>query len=191
MTLTRYKNVLHPRHEMFKIASVSRAPPQTPLGELTTLCRPLVVRGFLPSVAAASRLRRLQFHRLASGCGVRLSDPAPYLEALASPLVKFYFAPHGLRPNSAYGSVTFTLRIHKRPGHPGSPDVLSANRSLLFRRYSEACVGRVEGLVCQVYVYFRSYSLGLYYYILALSIYVPIHYIARVTTEHHLAGDCL
>src|SRR6218665_688711 len=130
MTLTRYKNVLHPRHEMFKIASVSRAPPQTPLGELTTLCRPLVVRGFLPSVAAASRLRRLQFHRLASGCGVRLSDPVPYLEALASPLVKFYFAPHGLKPNSAYGSVTFTLRIHKRPGHPGSPDVLSANRSL-------------------------------------------------------------
>ena len=26
--------------------------------------------------------------------------------------------------------VTLALRIHKRPGHPGSPDVLSANRSL-------------------------------------------------------------
>jgi len=46
---------------MFKIASVSGAPPQTPVGKLTTLPDPLVVRGFLPSAIAASRLWRLQF----------------------------------------------------------------------------------------------------------------------------------
>ena len=88
-------------------------------------------------------------------------------------------------------TVTLALRIHKRPGHPGSPDVLSANRSLHFGRYFEACVGRVERFVCQVYVYFQSYSLGFHYYILAFSNYFPTHYIARAMTKRHLAGDCL
>src|SRR6218665_1206504 len=41
-------------HEMFKIVSLSDAPPD-----------PLVGRGFLPSAIAASRLRRLQFPPLA------------------------------------------------------------------------------------------------------------------------------
>ena len=45
---------------------------------------------------------------------------------------------------------TLALRIHKRPGHPGSQDVLSANGSLHFGRYSEACNGRVERFLCQV-----------------------------------------
>ena len=45
---------------MFKIASVSGAPLQTPLGELTTLPRPPSRdRGFLPSAITVSRLRRL------------------------------------------------------------------------------------------------------------------------------------
>src|SRR6218665_3291854 len=48
-------------HEMFKIASVSGAPPQTPLGSLRRSPDPLVGRGFLPSAIAASRLQRLQF----------------------------------------------------------------------------------------------------------------------------------
>jgi len=48
-------------HEMFKIASISGAPPQTPLSGLTTLSQTLVARGFLPSAIAASRLWRLHF----------------------------------------------------------------------------------------------------------------------------------
>src|SRR6218665_572885 len=87
--------------------------------------------------------------------------------------------------------VTIALCIHKRPGHPGSPDVLSANRFLHFRRYSEACFGRMERLFCQVYAYFRFYYSGLYYYVLAFSNYVSTNYIARATTKRHLAGDCL
>src|SRR6218665_1304256 len=86
------------------------------------------------------------------------------------------------------------LRIHKRPGHPGSPDVLSANRFLHFRRYSEACFGRrelLERFVCQVYAYFRSYYSGFYHYIPAFSNYLPTHHFARPTTKRHLAGDCL
>src|SRR6218665_1210876 len=53
--------------------------------------------------------------------------------------------------------VTPAIRIRQRPGHPGSPDVLSANGSLRFGRYSEACNGRVERFLCQVQVCFRSY----------------------------------
>src|SRR6218665_2573390 len=61
-------------HEMLKIASVSGAEPQTPLGELTTLPRPpsvegllafLVAKGFLLSAIAALRLRHSQFELLA------------------------------------------------------------------------------------------------------------------------------
>src|SRR6218665_3986579 len=84
-----------------------------------------------------------------------------------------------------------SIPVHKRPGHPGSPDVLSANRFLHFRRCSEACFGRMERVVCKVYVYFRSYYPGFYYCILAFSKYLPTHYIARATTKRHLAGDCL
>src|SRR6218665_1774323 len=51
-------------------------------------------------------------------------------------------------------TVTPAIRIRQRPGHPGSPDVLSANRSLHFGRYSEACNGRVERFLCQVQIYF-------------------------------------
>src|SRR6218665_1365467 len=51
-------------HEMFKIASLSGAPPQTPLGSLPRSLRPLVGRCFLPSAIAASRLRRLKFPQL-------------------------------------------------------------------------------------------------------------------------------
>src|SRR6218665_2292188 len=54
-------------------------------------------------------------------------------------------------------NVTPAIRIRQRPGHPGSPGVLSANGSLHFGRYSEACNGRVERFLCQVQVYFRSY----------------------------------
>src|SRR6218665_3128397 len=43
---------------MFKIRSVSGAPPQTLWGSLR---RPLVVRGFLPSAIVALSLRRLKF----------------------------------------------------------------------------------------------------------------------------------
>jgi len=46
---------------MFKIASVSGAPPQTPLGAYDATPDPLIVRGFLPSAIAASGLRRLHF----------------------------------------------------------------------------------------------------------------------------------
>src|SRR6218665_1066420 len=52
--------------------------------------------------------------------------------------------------------VTPAIRIRKRSGHRGSPNVVSANRSLLFGRYSEACNGRVERFLCQVQIYFRS-----------------------------------
>src|SRR6218665_2707633 len=44
-------------HEMFKIASLSGAPPQTPLRELTTLPQ----TPFWPSAIAASLLQRLKF----------------------------------------------------------------------------------------------------------------------------------
>ena len=56
-------------HEMFKIALITGAPPQTPLRELTTVPQTpyMVVRGFLPSAIAASRLRRLQFPVLEGG----------------------------------------------------------------------------------------------------------------------------
>ena len=53
---------------MFKIASVSGAPLQIPLWTVWSLRRypdSLVIRGFLPSEIAVSRLRRLQFSRLA------------------------------------------------------------------------------------------------------------------------------
>src|SRR6218665_602742 len=46
---------------MFKILTVSGAPPQTPRGSLRRSPDPLVARGFLPSAIASSRLRRLQF----------------------------------------------------------------------------------------------------------------------------------
>jgi len=46
--------------------------------------------------------------------------------------------------------VTCVLRIYKRPGLLGFPDVLSANRFLHFRRYSEARLRRMERVVCQV-----------------------------------------
>src|SRR6218665_2217824 len=46
---------------MFKITSVSGAPPQTPLGELTTLPPdPLIVSGFAPKALAPRPLRRLK-----------------------------------------------------------------------------------------------------------------------------------
>src|SRR6218665_865076 len=54
-------------------------------------------------------------------------------------------------------TVTPAIRIRQRPGHGGCPDVLSANGSLHFGRYSEACNGRVERFLCQVQIYFRSY----------------------------------
>ena len=47
-------------HEMFKIASVSGAPPDPAGGAYGAPSDPLVVRGFLPSAIAASPLRRLQ-----------------------------------------------------------------------------------------------------------------------------------
>jgi len=51
-------------HKMLKIASVSGAPPQTLLRELTTLPRPPVAKGFLLPAIAASRLRHSQFDLL-------------------------------------------------------------------------------------------------------------------------------
>src|SRR6218665_2396148 len=52
-------------YEMFKIASVSGAPPQTSAPDLAGGAHdappdPLVVSGFLPSAICVSRLRRLQ-----------------------------------------------------------------------------------------------------------------------------------
>src|SRR6218665_3891626 len=55
-------------------------------------------------------------------------------------------------PYLDYNIVTPAIRIRQRPGHPGSPDVLSANGSLHFGRYSEACNGRVERFLCQVQI---------------------------------------
>src|SRR6218665_1381585 len=81
------------------------------------------------------------------------------------------------------------IRIRKRPGYPGSPDVLSANGSLHFGRYSEACDGRVERLLRQVQVYFRSYYSGSSYYVLGFSNVLPTLYIARPTTKRRFAGD--
>src|SRR6218665_3612668 len=65
MRLTRLKKPTPFWHEMFKIASVSGAEPQTPLGELTTLPRPpsrngLLAfgnRSFAPSALALSPTR--------------------------------------------------------------------------------------------------------------------------------------
>src|SRR6218665_2067591 len=85
--------------------------------------------------------------------------------------------------------VTPAIRIRQRPGHPGSPGVLSANGSLRFGRYSEACNGRVERFPCQVQVYFRSYYSGFYHYVLAFSMDLPTLYIAWPTTKRHFAGD--
>src|SRR6218665_3905636 len=85
--------------------------------------------------------------------------------------------------------VTPAIRIRQRPGHPGSPDVLSANGSLHFGRYSEACNGRGERFLCQVQVYFRSYYSGFYHYVLAFSNDLPTLYIAWPTTKRHFAGD--
>src|SRR6218665_2790102 len=49
-------------HEnMFKILTVSGAPPQTLWKSLQRSQDPLVARGFLASAVATSRLRRLQF----------------------------------------------------------------------------------------------------------------------------------
>src|SRR6218665_1966871 len=82
---------------------------------------------------------------------------------------------------------TSALRIYTRPGHLGFPGVLSANRFLHFRRYSEACLGRMERVVCQVYSYFRFYYVGFYHYLLAFANYLSTHYIARTTTKRHSA----
>src|SRR6218665_2084835 len=83
---------------MFKIASVSGAQPRPRWGSLRAPSDPLVIRGFLPSASAASRLRRLQYPIPCSD--VLLSIPhagsrpwlcllylAPNLNALATPLV--------------------------------------------------------------------------------------------------------
>src|SRR6218665_4166521 len=53
-------------HEMFKIVSVSAwgSAPDPGGGAYDAPPDPLVVRGFLPSAIAASRLRRLQFFKL-------------------------------------------------------------------------------------------------------------------------------
>src|SRR6218665_3948732 len=88
-----------------------------------------------------------------------------------------------------YLTVTPAIRIRQRPGHPGSPDVRSANGSLHFGRYSEACNGRVERFLCQVHIYFRSYYSGFYHYVLAFSNDLPSLYIARPMTKCHFAGD--
>src|SRR6218665_2633853 len=85
--------------------------------------------------------------------------------------------------------VTPAIRIRQRPGHPGSLEVLSANGSLHFGRYSEACNGRVERFLCQVQIYFRSYYSGFYHYVLAFSKDLPSLYIARPTTKRRFAGD--
>jgi len=55
--------------------------PQAPLGELTTLPRPLVVRGFLLSAIAASHLRCLQFLRLARSGRLYTPSSRPYTYA--------------------------------------------------------------------------------------------------------------
>src|SRR6218665_3210774 len=69
---------------MFKIASVSGAPPQTPMGSLRRSPDPLVVRGFLPSAIAASRLRRLHFPRsFLNLLGLRPKSPLHNLSPLA------------------------------------------------------------------------------------------------------------
>src|SRR6218665_3140592 len=86
-------------------------------------------------------------------------------------------------------TVTPAIRIRQRPGHPESPGVLSANGSLHFGRYSEACNGRVERFLCQVQIYFRSYYSGFYHYVLAFSTDLPTRYIAWPTTKRHFAGD--
>src|SRR6218665_1710349 len=52
-------------HEMFKIASVSRAPPHTPWRAYDAPPEPLVGRGFLPSAIAAWGFQRLRFACLA------------------------------------------------------------------------------------------------------------------------------
>src|SRR6218665_3811794 len=64
--------------------------------------------------------------------------------------------------HAVLATVTPAIRVRQRPGHPGSPDVLSANGSLHFRRYSEACNGRVERFLCQCQIYFRSYYSGFF-----------------------------
>src|SRR6218665_3688758 len=48
-------------YEMFKILTVSGAPPQTSRRSLRRSPDPIAARGFLPSTIAASRLRLLQF----------------------------------------------------------------------------------------------------------------------------------
>src|SRR6218665_2299135 len=85
--------------------------------------------------------------------------------------------------------VTPAIRIRQRPGHPGSPGVLSANGSLHFGRYSEACNGRGERFLCQLQIYFRSYYSGFYHYVLAFSNDLPTPYIARPTPKRRFAGD--
>ena len=96
MRLTRAQNVLHFARKLFKIASVSGAPPQTPLQGLTTLPQTpyIVVRGFLPSAIAASRLRCLQFPR------------HEY-----SGTYEICLAPHGLKSNSAYEEPIKKVRL--------------------------------------------------------------------------------
>src|SRR6218665_2667083 len=100
----------------------------------------------------------------------------------------------GIRPEVSINPilvaiVTPAIRIRQRPGHPGSPDVLSSNGSLYLGRCIDACNGRVERFLCQVQIYFRSYYSGFYHYVLAFSNDLPTLYIARPTTKRRFAGD--
>src|SRR6218665_688167 len=100
----------------------------------------------------------------------------------------------GIRPEVRINPILFAIvtpaiRIRQRPGHPGSPDVLSANGSIHFGRYSEACNGRVERFLCQAQIYFRSYWSGFYHYVLPFSNDLPPLYTARPTTKRRFAGD--
>ena len=92
LRLTRSQNALHFGMKMFKIASVSGDPPQTPLGQLTTLPRPLVVRGFLPSAIASSSIRHLHacfptrtLSQIAELLDLCFRLPAPYSIPASAP----------------------------------------------------------------------------------------------------------
>src|SRR6218665_2645823 len=98
---------------MFKIAWVSGAPPQTPLGNLRRSPDPLVVRGFLPSAIAVSRLRRR----------IPVSPPQHKYPPALAPKQKILEPPLQIRAFSVVGPSTWhslpsELRIFNRTTSP-------------------------------------------------------------------------
>src|SRR6218665_544900 len=147
-------------------------------------CRPFIIVYISSGTRLDKRGRRILI------IPIIYSRPKPNMGILC--LINIFIP--GIRPEVRINPilvaiVTPAIRIRLRPGHPGSPDVLSANGSLHFGRYSEACNGRVERFLCQVQIYFRSYYSGFSYYVLAFSNDLPTLYIARPMTKRHFAGD--